>query len=150
LADGLLFCTEAGTIVAVGVFAPELISTVADNSKSGAVYKGCTQAGFSQGAGVPYYYAANFGAGRVDVWDSNFNPVQNSAAFIDPAIPSGFAPFDIMPIGDKVLLVTYARRYAAKRNDVPSMGNGFIAEFDLKGNLINTLVAQAHSTLLGH
>jgi uncharacterized protein (TIGR03118 family) len=142
LADGLLFCTEAGTIVAVGVFAPELISTVADNSKSGAVYKGCTQAGFSQGAGVPYYYAANFGAGRVDVWDSNFNPVQNSGAFIDPAVPSGFAPFDIMPISDKVLLVTYARQDAARRNDVPGIGNGFIAAFDFNGNLLNTLVAQ--------
>jgi hypothetical protein len=32
---------------------------------------------------VPYYYAANFGAGKVDVWDSNPNPIENTAAFID-------------------------------------------------------------------
>jgi hypothetical protein len=65
------------------VFAAELISTLVNNSKSGAVYKACTQGHISQGAGVPYDYAANFDAGRVDVWDSNLNPIENTAAFID-------------------------------------------------------------------
>jgi hypothetical protein len=64
------------------VFAAELISTLVNNSKSGAVYKACTQGHISQGAGVPYYYA-NFDAGKVDVWDSNLNPIENTAAFID-------------------------------------------------------------------
>lgn len=142
LAEGLLFCTETGTIVAQGVFDPALTSTVVNNSNSGAVYKGCTQVGFSQGAGVPYYYAANFGAGKVDMWDSNLNPIENPAAFIDPTIPAGFAPFNIMAISEKVLLVTYARQDAVKRNDVPGLGNGFLAAFDFNGSLLNTLVAQ--------
>jgi uncharacterized protein (TIGR03118 family) len=76
------------------------------------------------------------------MWDSNLNPVQSTAAFIDPAIPLRFAPFDIVAISDKVILVTYARQDAARRSDVPGAGNGFIAAFDFNGNLLSTLVAQ--------
>ena len=42
LSDGLLFCTEDGTIVGLPVFPPTFLTTLVDNSKSGAVYKGCT------------------------------------------------------------------------------------------------------------
>jgi uncharacterized protein (TIGR03118 family) len=59
---------------------------------------------------------------------------------------SGYASrlcsFNIQRISDNVLLVTYARQDAAKRNDVPGTGNGYIAAFDYNGNLLSTLVAQ--------
>ena len=142
LADGFLFCTEGGTIVGLSVLPPTFVTTLVDNSQSGAVYKGCTFGSVFHRNGQPFYYAANFSSGKIDVWDSNLNPIQNASAFIDPAIPPGFAPFNIQGISDKVLLVTYARQDTAKRNDVPGAGNGYIAAFDFNGNLLNTLVAQ--------
>ena len=142
LADGLLFCTEGGTILGLSVLPPIFVTTLVDNSKSGAVYKGCTSGSVFQTNGKPFYYAANFSNGRIDVWDSNLNPIQNPAAFVDPAIPPGFAPFNVRGISEKILLVTYARQDTTKLNDVPGAGNGYIAAFDFNGNLLNTLVAQ--------
>src|SRR5579863_5042939 len=124
-------------IVGLGVFPPTFATALVDNSKSGAVYKGCTLGGLLQGNGLPSYYAANFSSGKIDMWDSNLNPVQNAAAFADPAIPPGFAPFNIQAISNKVLLVSYARQDIAKHNDVPGTGNGYIAAFDNNGNLVN-------------
>jgi uncharacterized protein (TIGR03118 family) len=115
----------------MGVFSPAFVTTLIGNSKLGAVYKGCTSGSPFQGKGSPFYYAANIGNGRIDVWDSNLNAVQSARAFVDPAIPPGFSPFNIQRISDKVLLVTYARRDPANNNDVPGSGNGYIAAFDL-------------------
>lgn len=142
LADGLLFCTDQGTIVGLGVFSPTFVTTLVDNSKSGAVYKGCTFGSVFQRNGQPFYYAANFGSGKIDVWDSNLNPLQTAGAFINSAIPPGFAPFNIQGMSDKVLLVTYARQDTIKGSDVPGSGNGYIAAFDYEGNLLSALVAQ--------
>jgi len=142
LADGLLFCTEDGTIVGLGVFSPTFVTTLVDNSKSGAVYKGCTFGSVFQRDGQPFYYAANFGSGKIDVWDSNLNPLQNASAFINPAIPPGFAPFNVQGISDRVLVVSYARQDTTKGSDVPGAGNGYVAAFDYDGNLLSTLVAQ--------
>ena len=141
-ADGLLFCTEDGTIMGLAVFLPTFVTTLVDNSKSGAVYKGCTFGSVFQRDGQPSYYAANFGSAKIDVWDSNLNPLQNAGTFIDPAIPPGFAPFNVQGISDRVLVVSYARQDSTKRSDVPGAGNGYIAAFDYDGNLLSTLVAQ--------
>jgi uncharacterized protein (TIGR03118 family) len=140
LAYSFLFCTEDGTIVGLAAFPPTFVTTLIDNSKSGAVYTGCYGGSPIQGNGAPFYYAANFGSGKIDVWDSNLNPMQNAAAFVNPDIPPGFAPFNIQAISDKVLLVTYARQDAAKRSELPAAGNGYIAAFDHDGNLLSTLV----------
>ena len=95
-----------------------------------------------QGSGVEYFYAANFASGRIDVWDAKLNPLNKAAAFVDPAIPQGFAPYNIQSINGQSLLVTYAQQDAAKRNAESGAGNGYIASFDYNGNLLNTLVAQ--------
>jgi uncharacterized protein (TIGR03118 family) len=143
LANGVLSCTKAGTIIGLIVGSPATTTTAVDNSASGAVYSGCTTWAFStQGSGAPFYYAANFNSGKIDVWDANLSPVRNAAAFVDPSIPPGFAPFNIQGVSQNVLLVTYARQDASKTNDVPGAGNGYIAAFDYNGNLLSTLVAQ--------
>ena len=70
-----------------------------DNSASKAVYKGCALGGTPA---APLLYAANFQAGTVDVWGGDFKPVQDATAFRAPAVPSGFAPFNIQNIGGKL------------------------------------------------
>ena len=78
-------------------------------------------------------YAANFRSGKVEVYDTNFKPVTLPAgAFADPKLPTGFAPFNVQVLGDKVY-VTYAKQDANKHDDVGGQGNGFVDVFNLDG-----------------
>jgi uncharacterized protein (TIGR03118 family) len=109
-----------------------------DNSASGAVYKGLA---IGTNAGAAYLYATNFHAGTIEVYDSNFKPVsQPSGAFTDPMIPSGFAPFNIQTVNGN-LHVTYAMQDAAKQNDVPGAGNGYVDVYNTAGTLMQHLIA---------
>jgi len=110
---------------------------VVDNSSSGAVYKGLALGANSSG---PLLYAANFGAGTVDVFDAKFQPATVSGGFRDTNLPAGFAPFNIRRIG-RSLYVTYALQDDAKHDDVPGAGNGYIDIFDTDGNLLRRLVS---------
>ncbi len=101
------------------------------------VYKGIALGSNDSG---PLLYAANFGAGTIDVFDGSFQPVTASGGFSDPNLPTGFAPFNIRRIGRK-LYVTYALQDSAKHNDVPGAGNGVINIFDLSGKLVQRLVS---------
>jgi uncharacterized protein (TIGR03118 family) len=155
---GPLFCTQDGAIA--GVYAPTnivlpatiiipeiiiktlVIKTLVDNSASGAAYTGCTGGASPSGQpGAPFFYAANFNRGTIDVFDSGLQPVPDSAAFVDPAVPAGFAPFNLLNFNGK-LYVTYARQDAAKRTAVAGAGSGYLAVFDYSGKLLATLVSQ--------
>jgi uncharacterized protein (TIGR03118 family) len=134
-----LFATEDGTIEgwSAGVDVTHAV-VVVDNSSnpdtaSGAVYKGLALAANTRGT---LLYAANFRAGTVDVFDQKFAPVQLSGSFSDPAIPDGFAPFNVQNIGGR-LFVTYAKQDAHWYEDVPGPGNGFIDVFDTNGHLLS-------------
>ncbi len=142
LSDGnpavFIFATESGTISA---WNPNVDAGNAkvkiDQSASGAVYKGLA---LVAGASGPLLYAANFGAGTIDVFDGKYQPATVSGGFKDANLPAGYAPFNIQKIGRK-LYVTYALQDAAKHNDVPGAGNGVINVFDANGSLIQRLVS---------
>ncbi len=143
-----LFATEDGTIVGwnpgvdpTGKFdGPGGVSThgviAVDNSANptaadGAVYKGLAIA--TDGSGNTLLYATNFRAGTVEVYDTSFKPVTSSPdAFTDPHLKSGYAPFNIALIGDK-LFVTYAVQDADRHDDVAGPAHGFVNMFDLDG-----------------
>jgi uncharacterized protein (TIGR03118 family) len=150
-----LFVTEDGTIVGwnPGVnptgFDPTKAGTygiiAVDNSANpsadnGAVYKGLAIATGPSGAiftadpaSTTVLYAANFRAGTVDVFDTNFKPVSlPSGAFTDPNLPRGYAPFDVQVLGGKVY-VTYAKQDADKHDDVAGKHHGFVDVFNLDG-----------------
>lgn len=80
-----------------------------------------------------YLYAANFGAGRIDVIDS-MGLAALPGSFIDPNLPAGYAPFNIQKLGNE-LYVTYALR-DSDGEEVVGVGNGYVDKFDLNGNLI--------------
>jgi len=147
-----IFCSEDGVISGwnEAVSGPKA-SILFDNSKSGAVYTGCAVGGT---AAAPYLFAANFHAGTVDVYDGklDLNPVpynqsgipepySGSSSFSNPAIPAGFAPFNVQNI-DGTLFVTYAEQDAQKYASVAGPGNGYVAMFNLDGSLIANLVSQ--------
>jgi uncharacterized protein (TIGR03118 family) len=60
---------------------------------------------------------------------------------VDPAVPAGFAPFNIQGFNGK-LYVTCALQDAAKRTAVAGAGSGYLAVFDYSGKLLATLVSQ--------
>jgi len=98
------------------------------HNERGAVYKGLAIG--NNGSG-DFLYATNFRKGVVEMYDAQFQLVKS---FTDSGIPSGFAPFGIRKINDK-LFVTYAKQDAKRHDDVKGEGNGFIDIFDLNGNL---------------
>jgi uncharacterized protein (TIGR03118 family) len=51
-------------------------------------------------------YAANFRAGKINVWSKTWTEV--NLPFLDPKIPAGFSPFNIQNVGN-MLYVTYAK-----------------------------------------
>src|SRR5881275_1721984 len=72
-------------------------SVVVADLNDDAIYKGLAIADTSAG---PRLYAADFHNARVDVFDGSFTPV--TGGFVDRSLPSGYAPFGIQTIGDRV------------------------------------------------
>src|SRR5580704_13709442 len=147
-----MFCSEDGVISGWNQsVSGSKASILFDNSNSGAVYTGCAVGGT---AAAPYIFAANFNAGTVDVIDGNLNlnpapysqsilpqPYSTSSSFSNPAIPAGFAPFNVQNLNG-TLFVTYALQDAQKHTNVGGAGNGYVAMFNLNGSLIANLVSQ--------
>jgi len=103
-----------------------------NNSGSGAVYKGMALA---SAGGANYLYVANFNAGTVEAYDSTFALHSfGSNAFVDSTLPAGYAPFNVQLVGSN-LVVTYAKQDAAKHDDVPGEGNGYVDIYDTQGSL---------------
>jgi uncharacterized protein (TIGR03118 family) len=135
--DVFLFVNEDGTVsgwrAALGTVAETLV--LADPSN---VYKGVAVATIT---GNAYLYAANFRAGTIDVFKGNAGAPDLTGHFVDPNLPSGYAPFNVQDLGGK-LYVTYAVQDLAKSGDVPGIGHGLVNTFDLNGNLIGRLITQ--------
>jgi uncharacterized protein (TIGR03118 family) len=134
-----IFSTEDGTLSAwAGGLNPANNAVLAaDESSSGAVYKGLAFAVNAKGA---FLFATDFSNGTVDVFGPNgtdgmFTKVTLDGDFTDPEIPAGYAPFNIASI-DGDLFVTYAKQDAKKHDDVAGAGHGFVDVFDTDGHLI--------------
>lgn len=84
-------------------------------------------------------YAANFGAGRVDVFDGSFTPIL-PGAFADPTLPLGYAPFNVQNVGGNIV-VTYALKNPATGRDVAGAGHGFVNVYDQNGALLRRVVS---------
>jgi uncharacterized protein (TIGR03118 family) len=103
---------------------------VADRSSVDAIYKGLAIADTSAG---PRLYAADFHNARVDVFDGSFGLVPGG--FVDASLPSGYAPFGIQTIGDRVF-VTYAKQDADAEDEVAGQSLGFVDVFSTAGDLL--------------
>jgi len=128
-----IVCTEDGTIQGWNGGATSIITV---NNFPDAVYKGLA---LGSANGANYIYAANFRAGTVDVFDATFQPHSfGQGAFLDPNLPSGYAPFNVANINGNIL-VSYALQDDDKEDDVPGVGHGFVDVYDSQGNLLQRL-----------
>jgi uncharacterized protein (TIGR03118 family) len=83
-----------------------------------------------------FLYVADLEAGKIRVYDSNFQPVEvDEDAFDDDHLPPGFAPFNIQNIGGD-LYVAYAKQDQAKTFVTSGAGLGFVDVFSPQGRLL--------------
>jgi uncharacterized protein (TIGR03118 family) len=86
-----------------------------------------------------FLYVADLKAGKIRVYDSNFQPVEvDEDAFDDDHLPPGFAPFNIQNIGGD-LYVAYAKQDQAKTFVTAGTGLGFVDVFSPRGRLLMRL-----------
>ena len=136
----LIFASETGQLFGVN---PNISITggvmVVDQSSVGASYKGVA---VIQGRTRPLLLAADFFNARIDVFDENFTPITTVAFEAPPALPAGFAPFNVMAFGETVY-VTYAQQDPDKQDEVAGPGLGFVAAFDVSGQLLGVAEGSA-------
>lgn len=134
-----VFDTEDGTVSSWSPHnSPITAATLQATAPAGSVYKGLA---IGQNGASSLLFATNFGLGRVDVYNTSFQPVIVSGGFTDPNLPAGYAPFGIQNINGE-LYVTYALQDAAHHDDVAGAGHGFIDVFSTNGVLLQRLVSQ--------
>ena len=135
-----LVASEGGTIQAInGDLEPHTGIPFADRSSEHAIFKGVA---ITEVAGATRVLAADFHNARVDVFDGEGKLVSCDPAkhpmFVDPNLPAGFAPFDVVVLGDRVL-VAYAMQDAEAHDEVDGPGLGAISEFDAAGAFVRRL-----------
>jgi uncharacterized protein (TIGR03118 family) len=101
-----------------------------------AIYKG---AALGVADGHNFLYATDFHTGKVHTFDENFHQV-NPNGFVDPNLPSGYAPFGIRTFNGEVF-VTYAKQDHRREDDVACAGCGFVNVFDTSGNFLRRLIS---------
>jgi uncharacterized protein (TIGR03118 family) len=135
-----LFANEDGTIAA---WAPNVSQAnafkVIDRTADKVVYKGLA---ISANGTKTLIYASDFRHGRVDVYDATFKPVAlPGPAFVDPKIPSGYAPFGLQAINGDIY-VTYAKQDFDRQDNVSGRGLGYISVFDPNGKFIRRFASK--------
>jgi len=100
-----IFSSDQGDITAWNPTA-DRNNTILKAHVNGAVYRGLTLLATSTGNVL---LASDFKNNRIDIFNSSFQKVTPAPGqFVDPRLPSGYAPFNVQAIGSSVY-VAYAR-----------------------------------------
>jgi hypothetical protein len=105
-----IFASESGTISGWNP-AVDATHSVVGVAKPGAVYKGLALATAASG---PQLYATDFVGGHVDVFSSTFGPGVATGGFVDPKLPSGYAPFGIATVNGMLVVHSRSNRPVAR------------------------------------
>jgi len=130
--SNFIFDSEDGTISAWRGGSTAALVTASGGP--GAKFKGLAIA--QPTAGRPLLYATDFHNARVDVFNGTWQNVTPAGSFVDPQLPSGYAPFGIQTIGERVF-VSYAKQDADAADEVAGQSLGFVDAYDLAGNLLD-------------
>ena len=157
--DGSLAAWNPSVGLAPGAAAPSTHAVTTYVAPKNSAYTGLTSALIE---GERFLYAANFGLGRIDVFDNGFNlvsakqlanrqvsasqgdgvedvPLAQSGPFKDDRLPNNYVPFNVQTIGND-LVVTYALHPAGsgpKETDGP--GLGYVDIYSTTGKLLRRL-----------
>jgi uncharacterized protein (TIGR03118 family) len=147
-----IFATADGTIAAWDPMLSPITEavTVVDNSGQGASFTGLASGTITtNGTANSFLFAADFRNGKIDVFDSSFQPVSPSSpssplaanAFQDSKVPPGFSPYNVQQLGG-TLFVTYAK-VGPDGNPVLGAG-GVVDAFSTTGQLLTRFQGQGH------
>ena len=157
--DGSLAGWNPTVGIPAGGAAPSTVAVTTYVGPKNSSYTGLTSALID---GERFLYAANFGLGRIDVFDNAFHlvsakrlasreaqvsqgdgvedlPLAQSAAFTDDRLPNDYVPYNVQAIGND-LVVTYALHPAGsgpKETDGP--GLGYVDIYSTTGKLLRRL-----------
>ncbi|HET6546965.1 MAG TPA: TIGR03118 family protein [Solirubrobacter sp.] len=135
-ASNFIFASMDGTIYSWRGGLPGNIALASYTSPDGAVYMGLAKAGTGTGTRL---YAADLKHNRVDVVDAQWQfDAARSAAFVDPDLPAGYAPYGIQAAGDRIF-VTYAKQPPGNPSpyrEIPGAGSGVVNAFDFDGHFV--------------
>jgi uncharacterized protein (TIGR03118 family) len=110
---------------------------VVDNSASGAVYTGLA---IENNGTANYILAANFAQNEIDVFDNEFARITLSGHFVDPNLPSGYAPFNVHVLNNQVY-VMYDLQTPGGGPPTTGAGTGFVSVFDTNGNFLKRAIS---------
>ena len=108
---------------------------------NGAVFKGLALLTTGRG---PVLLAADFAGGRIDAFDATFHRLRLDGRFHDPRLPKGYAPFNVLAVGDTVY-VSYARQQAGSTDEQHGPGLGFVDAYTHFGAQVRRIAS--HGTL---
>ena len=132
-----IFVSEGGDVTAWNPDTDTTTVVVAHTNR--AIYKGVTLLKTDVGN---FLLATDFHHARIDVFDENFNRVNLPDSFFrDRNLPEGFAPFNVLAVGEKVF-VTYAKQDAAAADDVHGPGLGFVDLFTNFGTKLRRIASE--------
>ncbi|MFF0371886.1 TIGR03118 family protein [Micromonospora sp. NPDC005087] len=132
-----IFVSEGGDITAWNPNAETTAVVVAHTNR--AIYKGVTLLKTDVGS---FLLAADFHNARIDVFDENFDKADlPDSLFRDTNIPDGFAPFNVLAVGERVY-VTYAKQDADAEDDVKGPGLGFVNLFTDFGTEVRRIASE--------
>jgi uncharacterized protein (TIGR03118 family) len=136
-----IFASEDGNITGWNpAVPPPAPSTHAQSAThvNGAFFTGL---GMGSAGGQNFLYGADFGRGKVVVLDSNFKQTTPAHSFVDPHLPSGYAPHNIENIGGH-LYIAYAKADPTQAgHEIFGAGNGFVDEFSTSGRFIQRVAS---------
>jgi len=137
LPSPFLFATRQGTISGEYADGRGDIKTttilVFDRSSQGAEYTGLAL--LVPDCCAPFLAAADFHHVYIETITSFFDPLGIPGAFIDPNLPSGYSPWNIVVVGDRVF-VTYALQDSSEHDPVVGAGNGIVDIYNLDGSFV--------------
>jgi len=150
--DDFIFATENGTII--GVKRDQMTSDAPRfTGRDGSNFKGVT---IAKVHGRERLLIADFGDelpdgsrsfGGIVVLDDDYNSMTDGK-FIDPDLPSGFSPFNVMAV-ERLLFVTYAQHSDDEfGDDAKGDGLGLVDLFTTDGKFIAELVKNGTGSVL--
>jgi len=138
-AAAFLWATENGVIAAWNGSCGSTAVTLPTTAVPNGVYKGIAIAG--DGARDFRLFAADLFNGKIQVFDHNFMPTTVPGGFVDPKLPPGFAPFNILSLEGN-LYVAYAFHVAGDSDETAGPGLGIVDAFDANGFLIERVATR--------
>lgn len=145
--DTFVVASEDGDIFAANPGTP--VGPIRVNNEGAAIYKGVAIANFR---GQPRLFATDFHNRKIDTFDGDYAPVTPGGAFVDPELATltedgttpgeMYAPFNILPIGERLLVTFALQKGPDNEDDDGGPGRGFVDVFDTDGHFIQRLITR--------